>query len=79
MVTPCAACRLTARRPEPGQTDLSVEPPSLDTPELRAMHHIGCENVAADRHGVTDAWTSPEIKVAIKAKGIELVGYRGVR
>jgi predicted glycoside hydrolase/deacetylase ChbG (UPF0249 family) len=64
---------------EPGQTYLFVEHPGLDTPELRAIHHIGYENVAADRQGVTDAWTSPEIRAAIKAKGIELVGYRGVR
>ncbi|RRB17913.1 polysaccharide deacetylase family protein [Larkinella knui] len=64
---------------EPGKTYLFVDHPGLDTPELRAIHHIGYEQVAVDRQGVTDTWTSPRIRELIKAKGIQLIGYRDLR
>ena len=64
---------------QPGKTYLFVDHPGLDTPELRAIHHIGYEQVALDRQGVTDAWTSPRVREAIKAKGIQLIGYRDLR
>ncbi|KAA9356555.1 polysaccharide deacetylase family protein [Larkinella humicola] len=64
---------------EPGKTYLFVDHPGLDTPELRAIHHIGYEQVAVDRQGVTDAWTNPQIKALIKSKGIQLIGYRDLR
>jgi len=59
-----------------GKTYLFVEHPGIDTPELRAISHIGYENVAEDRQGVTDLWTDEEIKALIKRKGIELVSYK---
>ena len=59
-----------------GNTYLFVDHPGLDTPEMRAIHHIGYENVAVDRHGVTTAWTSPRVREAIKSKGIQLISYR---
>lgn len=40
---------------EAGKTYLFVDHPGLDTPELRAIHHIGYEDVATDRQGVTDS------------------------
>lgn len=61
---------------EPGQTYLFVDHPGLDTPELRAIHHIGYENVAVDRQGVTEAYTSPAVKAAIAAKHVQLIGYK---
>ncbi|GAB3337529.1 hypothetical protein GCM10027299_48730 [Larkinella ripae] len=64
---------------EPGKTYLFVDHPGLDTPELRAIHHIGYEQVALDRQGVTDAWTSPRVKELIKARGIQLIGYRDLK
>src|SRR4030095_13536363 len=39
---------------EAGKTYIFVDHPGLDTPEVRAIHHIGYENVAIDRQGVTD-------------------------
>jgi predicted glycoside hydrolase/deacetylase ChbG (UPF0249 family) len=60
---------------EAGKTYLFVDHPGLDTPELRAIHHIGYENVAVDRQGVTDTWTSPRVKAAIQARGIQLISY----
>jgi len=61
---------------EPGNTYLFVDHPGLDGPELRAVHHIGYENVAIDRQGVTDTWTNEKVKAAIKAKGIQLISYK---
>lgn len=64
---------------EAGKTYLFVDHPGLDTPELRAIHHIGYENVAADRQGVVDAWTNSRVKEVIKARGIQLIGYRDLK
>ena len=64
---------------KPGETYLFVDHPGLDTPELRAIHHIGYEDVAIDRQGVTDAWTSPRVKEAIKKKGIQLISYADLK
>lgn len=59
-----------------GETYLFVDHPGIDTPELRAIHHIGYENVAVDRQGVTDAWTDPGVKEVIRKKGIQLISYK---
>ncbi len=60
---------------ETGKTYIFVDHPGLDVPEVQAIHHIGYENVAADRQGVTDIWTNPRVKTFIKTKGIQLIGY----
>jgi hypothetical protein len=59
-------------------TWLFVDHPSLDTPEMRAVHHVGYEAVAIDRQGVTDAWTSPAAKDIVRRRGIQLIGYKGL-
>lgn len=64
---------------EAGKTYVFVDHPGLDTPEVRAIHHIGYENVAADRQGVTDLYTHPRVREVIKAKGIQLTGYRDLK
>lgn len=64
---------------QPGNTYLFVEHPGLNTPELQAIHHIGYENVADDRQGVTDLWTDKEIIALIKQKGIQLISYKDLR
>jgi hypothetical protein len=64
---------------ERGKTYLFVDHPGLDSPELRAIHHIGYEDVAADRQGVTDLWTSERVKAAIKKHGIELISYADLK
>jgi chitin disaccharide deacetylase len=61
---------------EVGNIYLFVDHPGLNTPELQAIHHIGYENVAADRQGVTDTWTDPEVKEIIRKKGIRLISYK---
>ena len=60
-------------------THLFVDHPALDTPEMRAIGHVGYEGVALDRQGVTDAWTSPEVLQTVKRRGIELIGYKDLR
>jgi predicted glycoside hydrolase/deacetylase ChbG (UPF0249 family) len=54
---------------------LIVEHPGLDTSEMRAIGHPGYENVAADRDGVTRAFTSPKVKEVIRRRGIQLISY----
>lgn len=63
---------------DPAKTYLFVDHPGLNTAETQAIHHIGYEDVATDRQGVTDAWTSPKVKALIKAKGIQLIGYNAL-
>lgn len=59
----------------PGETYLFVDHPGVDTPELRAIYHIGYENVATDRQGVTNTWTDQRVKDALKRRGIQLISY----
>jgi predicted glycoside hydrolase/deacetylase ChbG (UPF0249 family) len=61
---------------EAGKTYLFVDHPGLDDEELRAIHHIGYEDVAVDRQGVTDVFTSEKIKALIKQKNIKLISYK---
>lgn len=61
---------------EAGNTYLFVDHPGIDSPELRAVHHIGYEDVAADRQGVTNLWTNPSVKAVIKKQGIQLINYK---
>jgi chitin disaccharide deacetylase len=51
----------------------------LDTPEMRALGHAGYDDVAADRQGVTEAWTSPQVRDAAARLGIELISYAELR
>lgn len=60
---------------EPGKTYMFVEHPALDTPEMRGVSHIGYENVATDRQGVTDLFMSEQVKAKIREKGILLISY----
>jgi hypothetical protein len=46
---------------------------------LKAIHHVGYENVASDRQGVTDLFTDASVKEAIKKKGIKLISYAELR
>jgi len=46
---------------------------------MQAVHHIGYENVAADRQSVADLWTNAEIKSLIKQLGIQLLSYADLK
>jgi predicted glycoside hydrolase/deacetylase ChbG (UPF0249 family) len=64
---------------KPGETYMFVDHPGLDTPELRAVSHIGYEDVATDRQGVTDLFTSSLVKEAIAKKGVKLISYNDLK
>jgi predicted glycoside hydrolase/deacetylase ChbG (UPF0249 family) len=64
---------------KPGETYLFVDHPALDGPEMRAIYHIGYENVATDRQGVTDIFTSPEVMEVIQRKQIKLISYADLK
>jgi len=64
---------------KPGETYLFVDHPAFDGPEMRAIYHIGYENVAADRQGVVDVWTNPKVKEAIRKKNIQLISYADLK
>jgi len=57
---------------------LFIDHPGLDTPEMRSIGHIGYWNVAADRDGVTRAFTSPKVREVIEKRGIRLMSYGDV-
>lgn len=61
---------------QPGITYMFVDHPAPDGSEIRAIHHIGYENVAEDRQAVTDLLTDPEVKSYIKKQGIQLISYK---
>jgi len=61
---------------EPGKTYIFLDHPGLDNDELKAVYHIGYENVAEDRQGVTELFTSEKVKAAIQQKGIQLISYK---
>lgn len=65
-------------RLQPG-TYIFVDHPGLDSPELQAVSHIGYEDVALDRQGVTSLWTDPRVKSAIRKKKIKLIGYNDLK
>lgn len=59
---------------EPG-TYLYIGHPSLDTSEMQAIRLKGNDRVAADRQGITDLYTSEQIKKLIKKLNVELISY----
>jgi chitin disaccharide deacetylase len=61
---------------QPGNTYIFLDHPGIDNDELKAVYHIGYENVATDRQGVTDLFTNEKVKSLIKEKGIRLIAYR---
>ncbi|HEX2535066.1 MAG TPA: ChbG/HpnK family deacetylase, partial [Chitinophagaceae bacterium] len=63
---------------EGGKTYVFVEHPGLDDPELRAISHIGYEDVAQERQDVTTLFTHERVKEALVRKGIRLVSYKDV-
>jgi CubicO group peptidase (beta-lactamase class C family)/predicted glycoside hydrolase/deacetylase ChbG (UPF0249 family) len=58
-----------------GHTYMFLDHPALAGAEVETIGHTGYEDVSADRQGVTDLFTSPKVKQAIKDKGIRLINY----
>ena len=60
---------------EAGKSYMFLDHPALDNEEMQTVGHIGYEDVAIDRQGVTDLFTSERVKQAIKDKNIDLISY----
>lgn len=60
---------------EAGKTYMFLDHPALDNEEMQTVGHIGYEDVAIDRQGVTDMFTSEKVKQVIKECNIELISY----
>lgn len=58
---------------EPGKRYLFLDHPAYDDAEMQTVFHIGYENVASDRQGVTDLLTSPAVLQKINELGIKLI------
>ena len=61
---------------EPGKTYIFIDHPAYNDSEMETVMHVGYEDVAVDRQGVTDLLKSPEVLEAIKAKGIKLLSFK---
>lgn len=61
---------------EPGKRYLFVDHPAFNNDEMKTVFHIGYEDVAFDRQGVTDLLTSPRVKKVIEEKGIKLISIK---
>lgn len=57
---------------EPGKRYLFLDHPAYNDDEMSTVFHIGYENVAEDRQGVTDVLTSDRVKQVIAERGIKL-------
>lgn len=64
---------------QPGNTYWFLDHPGIDNDELKAVCHIGYEQVAADRQGVLDLFTNEKVKALIKEKGIQLISFRDLK
>ena len=61
---------------EAGRTYIFLDHPGIDNEELKAVHHIGYENVAWDRQRVTGVFTNEKVKAFILQKKIQLINYK---
>lgn len=60
---------------EKGKRYVFLDHPAYDDSEMAEVYHIGYENVAEDRQGVTDLLKSPEVRKVIEKKGIRLIDF----
>jgi len=63
---------------EAGKAYQFVDHPAYDNLEMQGIGHIGYEDVAEDRQGVTDTWTSNKVKEAVTNNRIELVNFSSI-
>lgn len=57
-------------------THFLVEHPGYDSGDMKGVGHVGYENVAYDREGVTRAFTSVAVKKIIAERGIKLISIK---
>ena len=57
-------------------THYLVEHPGYDSGDMKGVGHVGYENVAYDREGVTKAFTSAAVKRIIAERNIKLISIK---
>ncbi len=57
-------------------THYLVEHPGYDSGDMKGVGHVGYENVAYDREGVTRAFTSAAVKKVIAERNIKLISIK---
>ena len=60
---------------EDGKRYLFLDHPAYNDTEMETVGHIGYEDVAVDRQGVTDVFTSPEVRKTIEENNIRLINF----
>lgn len=60
---------------EKGKRYVFIDHPAYNDSEMQTVMHIGYEDVAVDRQGVTDLLKSPEVRKAIEDRGIRLIDF----
>lgn len=58
---------------EKGKRYMFVDHPAYNDSEMQTVMHVGYEDVAVDRQGVTDLLKSPQVRKAIEERGIKLI------
>lgn len=61
---------------EDSKSYVFVEHPGIDNEELRAIYHIGYEDVAQGRQDITTIFTNEKVKQFIQKRGIQLLSYK---
>ena len=61
---------------EKGKRYMFVDHPAYNDSEMQTVMHIGYEDVAVDRQGVTDLLKSEEVRKAIEERGIKLIDIK---
>ena len=58
---------------KPGKKYMFIDHPAYNDDEMATVYHIGYENVAADRQGVTDLYKSERVKKDIRDNNVQLI------
>lgn len=64
---------------KPGKKYMFIDHPAYNDDEMSNVFHIGYEDVAFDRQGVTDLYKSERVKKAIKDCNVELISIADLK
>lgn len=64
---------------KPGEKYMFIDHPAYNDTEMESVFHIGYEDVAADRQGVTDLYKSERVKKALKDYNVDLISVNQLK
>lgn len=64
---------------KPGKKYMFIDHPAYDDSEMATVFHIGYEDVAVDRQGVTDLYKSERVKKAVEDCNVELITINQIK